>query len=92
MKRLETWIRPSKRQMISKCVEDLADARKIKTTCTDDGLLWCAVDMTEPPDSVLATLGMILLSWGPPVLIDKGNDEARYLFNPLLGRIRDSLN
>ncbi len=92
MKGLESWIRPSKRQMISKCVADLADARKIRTTGTDDGLLWCAVDMTEPPDSVLATLGMILLSWGPPILIDKGDAEARYLFNPLQGRVRDSLN
>ena len=92
MRGLESWIRPSKRQMISKCVEDLAASRRIKTSFTDDGLLWCAVDMTEPPDSVLATLGMILLSWGPPILIDKGDDVARYLFNPLQGRIRDSLN
>lgn len=92
MKGLESWIHPSKRQMISKCVEDLAADRKIKTSSTDDGLLWCTVDMTEPPDSVLATLGMILLSWGPPILIDKGPDEARYLFNPLQGRVRDSLS
>lgn len=78
--------------MISKCVQDLVHARRIRTTCTDDGLLWCQVDMTQSPDSVLATLGMILLSWGPPILIEKGELQARYLFNPLQGRIRDSTN
>lgn len=92
MKRLESCIRPSRRQMITKCIEDLVGARRIKTTRTDDDLLWCTVDMTEPPDSVLATLGMILMSWGPPVLIDKRHQEARYLFNPLQGRIKDCVN
>ena len=78
--------------MIAKCIEDLIATSKIKTTRTDDDLLWCAVNMRESPDSVLATLGMILMSWGPPVLVDKRKDEALYLFNPLNSRVRDSVN
>ena len=92
MKGLESWIRPSKRQLIAKCIEDLAGARRIKTARTDDGLLWCAVDMREPPDSVLQALGIILLSWSPPLLTDKGHQETRYLFDPLHGRVRDAAN
>jgi len=91
MKGLE-WIPSSKRQIIAKCIQDLVGACRIKTTRTDDDLLWCTVEVTEPPDSVLATLGMMLMSWGPPLLMDRGDQETRYLFDPLHGRVRDSAN
>ena len=92
MNKLEHWILPSKRQMIAKCIEDLAAAGRIKTAYTDDDMLWCTVNMTQPSDSVLATLGIILMSWGPPILVDKREREALYLFSPLQGRIRDRVN
>ncbi len=92
MKSMEPWIRPSKRQMIAKCIEDLAGAHRIRTTRTDDDLLWCAVDMSESPDSVLATLGMMIMKWGAPLLMDRGHQETRYLFDPLHSRVRDSAN
>lgn len=89
---LESWIRPSQRQMVSRYVAKLVVSGKISIETTDDQLLWCSVNMTESPDSVLSTLGAITTAWGPPIICIDSQSEARYLFNSLHGRVRDSAN
>ncbi len=81
MKRRESRILPLRRQVIASRIEDLVASGKIVTARSSDDMLWCKVDMTEPPDSVLATLGIITLSWGPPMPITLGDEQAVYLFN-----------
>jgi len=81
MKRRKSRKLPLSRQVIAGRIEDLVASGKIITARSSDDMLWCKVDMTEPPDSVLATLGIITMSWGPPIPISLGDEQAVYLFN-----------
>ncbi len=94
MKRRERIVpvMPSHRQMLAKSIEYLVASHRIMLSQTDDDMLWCVVDMREPPDSVLVTLGIVTMSWGMPIPISMGNREAVYLFSMLEGRIRDRIN
>ena len=92
MQALDLLIILSHRQMLALCIDKLIEARRIKTTQTDDGLLWCSVDMTRSPEAVFHTLGFITMAWGPPLLKLEEDKTVRYLFNPLNDRVRNSTN
>ncbi len=83
---------PSRRQMIAKSIECLIASGTIVTSETDDDMLWCVVNMRQPPELVQAAIRLVAMSWGTPIPISLGEHDAIYLFSMLEGRIRDRIN